>query len=196
MQTFKTALLSGCLVCFLTGGAASAGATAAARPKPIDDWHWTSFRVSGRPLTPASAPADEYFGRFKLSNLGVRNIIHDISIEGNSPLAIPKQVSRIQAADWAMVDWANKYPRDRWLPGAMLGFAKLLQSKGQPAMDVTAIALLYYLADRFGRADRYGSEAGRLVRGYDPTPNFSMAESAWLISSPSVTGDAYFARPH
>src|SRR5215472_2509435 len=61
--------------------------------------------VNSQPLTPASAPADEYFGRLKLSNLGIKNIIRAFRVEGNSPLALPMQRARIEAVDSAIFDW-------------------------------------------------------------------------------------------
>ncbi|MDQ6767479.1 MAG: hypothetical protein M3Z41_06680 [Candidatus Eremiobacteraeota bacterium] len=104
-----------------------------------------TFQVIARPLPRIQAPADEYFGRYQLSNLSVRNAIHDMTIEGDSPLALPLQVERIAAVQSALAEWADKYPRDPWLPSAMVKFSTFLISKQQPQYERVAMALLSYL---------------------------------------------------
>lgn len=128
-----------------------AAALAGDAPIPFDDSHLITYNVIARPLTASAAPADEYFGHFKISNLGVKNIIHDITIEGNSPLALPKQASRIDAVSSAMADWSDKYPRDNWLPGALVRFATLLQSKQLPLYSHLATSEFYLLEDHYPR---------------------------------------------
>lgn len=105
--------------------------------------------IDARPLTPAAAPADEYFGRQKLSNLGIRNIIHAFAVEGNSPLALPLERSRIEAVDSAIIDWGEKYPRDPWLPRATINFARVLASKNDVSTTTIAIDLLLRASQRY-----------------------------------------------
>jgi len=151
----------------------AAQAAAPADAIPYDDSHAVTYAITAAPLTPASAPADEYFGRFKLSNLGVRNIIHDITIEGNSPLALPKQQTRIQSVQMAMADWASKYPRDRWLPGAIVRFATMLESKQQPQYDQAAFSLWSFLLQRYPNT-WYSKYALNQLRKYDEVANIDM----------------------
>jgi hypothetical protein len=162
--------------------AVSGGKAHASQVQNYDDRHFTNYDVVAAPLTPPQAPADEYFGRFKLSNLGVRNIIHDIDIEGNSPLALPKQQARISAAGLAMIDWADKYPRDRWLPSAIISFAQLLQSKGQAFYDQSAVDLLFYASNRYA-GNRYGNQALQLLRNYAQTPDYEQTDPLDLGSA-------------
>jgi hypothetical protein len=162
-------LVSGCIVAACANGAFAA-------PLPFDDSKALTYDVRAAPLTAESAPADEYFGRAKLSNLGVKNIIHDITVEGNSPLAVPRQVGRIQAVGWAMADWADKYPRDHWLPSAMIKFATLLQSKHQPSYDQAAISMLYLVANRYART-WFGKYAVGQLQKYDELANVDMLNS-------------------
>lgn len=116
-----------------------------------------------------SAPADEYFGRLKLSNLGIRTIVRDIGIEGDSPLALPAQQERIREGHAALFAWAKKYPRDPWLPGTMYSFARMTLNKHQAWMDAQAIATLYFVLGRYP-----GSEGARraaaLLAEYPQTP--------------------------
>jgi len=164
------------VICLLSVCGAAARAAALQDALPYDDTHAIIYEVKAAPLTPEAAPADEYFGRFKLSNLGIRNIIHDIMIEGNSPLALPKQQSRIQAAESAMADWANKYPRDRWLPGAVVKFAAMLESKQQPFYDQAAYSLWYFLMEHYPNT-WFSKYALRQLRGYDEVANIDMVNA-------------------
>jgi hypothetical protein len=59
-----------------------------------------------------SAPGDEYFGRMKMSYLGINNTFHDDLIRAGAYTTDPKIVSRINFADEALTAWAHKYPND------------------------------------------------------------------------------------
>lgn len=65
----------------------------------------------------AVAPADEYFGRMKLSILGIGNIIHDTNLrEKYDPAHASDNFTKLAFAEDALEDWAAKYPQDSWLP--------------------------------------------------------------------------------
>src|SRR5450755_1991263 len=117
------------LICSASAQALAASASSGAATGAFDDQLWHAYTVSARAFTYAPAPADEYFGRFKLSNLGMRNIIHDMNIEGDSPLALPLQQGRIREVAGSLSDWANRYPRDTWLPGTAASFVRFLERK-------------------------------------------------------------------
>lgn len=59
-----------------------------------------------------SAPGDEYFGRLKMSYLGINNTFHDDLIRAGAYTTDPHIISRIAFADEALTDWAKKYPND------------------------------------------------------------------------------------
>ena len=143
--------------------------------KPYDDGAWQGYVVAASPLTPEQGPVDEYFGKFKYSNLEVRNLIHDMNIEGNSPLAIPRQLGRIEIARTAIVDWTDKYPRDPWLRSSLLGFARLLQGKGLAQLDMTAVSVLLYMQLQY-RGKGIGGIADGMVRAYAPNMPFAAAD--------------------
>jgi hypothetical protein len=153
---------------FATAAAAVAGQTA------LDDNVWHTFSVAARPISRAPAPADEYFGRYKLSFLGIRNIIHDMNIEGDSPLALPLQQGRIHEVAGSLADWANRYPRDKWLPGTTASFVRFLERKDDAGSALLAADLIAYLNDRFATT-RSGKWYAALaaahvpVIGVDPT---------------------------
>jgi hypothetical protein len=66
------------------------------------------------------APADEYFGRLKMSILGIRNTIKDqgLRVDVDSTKA-NSTLGTIALTEDAMHDWEHKYPCDSWLPSTI-----------------------------------------------------------------------------
>ena len=66
------------------------------------------------------APADEYFGKLKMSILGIRNTIKDqgLRVDVDPDKASPALSSMALTED-AMHDWQRKYPCDSWIPGTI-----------------------------------------------------------------------------
>lgn len=62
------------------------------------------------------APADEYFGRFKESILGIRNHLNDFERKRDVELVRDNAVRGIDNVEDAIEDWQAHYPRDPWLP--------------------------------------------------------------------------------
>ncbi|HKW45319.1 MAG TPA: hypothetical protein VJN22_06630 [Candidatus Eremiobacteraceae bacterium] len=150
MRTFRIAVTAAMLFLTASAHALAVSAPTGMNTKPVDDNVWHTYVVSARPLTSAPAPADEYFGRYKLSFLGVRNIIRDMNVEGDSPLALPLQEGRIHEVAGSIADWANRYPRDTWLPGTTASFVRFLERKGSADTSLLAETFIAYLNDRFG----------------------------------------------
>jgi hypothetical protein len=59
-----------------------------------------------------SAPADEYFGKLKLSFLGINNTLHDAAVSAGDHTTDPSIVNKVGFAEDALTDWEKKYPRD------------------------------------------------------------------------------------
>jgi hypothetical protein len=95
---------------------AAAAGTIASKPAPA-----LAKQVPAKPaaaVRPAVAPADEYFGRMKLSILGISNTIHDTKLrEGFDPVHAATYYDKLSLAEDALEDWSTKYPHDTWLPG-------------------------------------------------------------------------------
>ena len=66
---------------------------------------------------PGLAPADRYFGRLKMSILGVRNSVVDLSarIAAHPEDAVPVYEQALLVDD-ALHDWAAQFPNDPWIP--------------------------------------------------------------------------------
>ncbi len=83
-----------------------------------------------------SAPADEYFGPFKDSILGIRNRLVAFERKGDSELLVAGALRGVDNVERAIEDWDHHYPRDPWLAGFMdrtlhiYGRAHALQSDG------------------------------------------------------------------
>jgi hypothetical protein len=60
------------------------------------------------------APADEYFGPYKESILGIRNHLNDLERKRDPELN--GSVRGIDNEEIAIEDWQAKYPQDPWLP--------------------------------------------------------------------------------
>jgi hypothetical protein len=72
------------------------------------------------------APADHYFGRLKMSILGVRNSLRDLAARAD---AHPEDAERIfdkaVLVEDALRDWHAHFPRDPWIPGYAYSLAQL-----------------------------------------------------------------------
>jgi len=132
-----------------------------------------TYLVAAKAPGVAQAPADEYFGRYRLSSLGVRNAIRDMTIEGDSPLALPLQTERITAVESALPAWADKYPRDPWVPSAIAKFAAFLISKRVPEYDRAALAFFSYLEWAYPKT-WYASYAQAHLDELDMLPNIDL----------------------
>lgn len=97
--------------------AASASPTAAATPTPNpkkdpcgatkSKWeHLQCMNFNG------SAPGDEYFGRMKLSYLGIDNTYKDGAVSAGAYTTDPHLISKLMFADEALKTWEKKYPDD------------------------------------------------------------------------------------
>ncbi len=72
------------------------------------------------------APADRYFGRLKMSILGVRNALAELSARAD---AQPDQAEHIYdkavLVEDALHDWQRHFPRDPWIPKYAYALAQL-----------------------------------------------------------------------
>lgn len=98
-----------------TPSAAPTEATATPSPNPTKDpcitakskWqHLQCMQFN------SSAPGDDYFGRMKLSYLGIHNVFKDSAISAGAYTTDPRIIGRLIAADDALKDWGKKYPND------------------------------------------------------------------------------------
>jgi hypothetical protein len=82
--------------------------------------------VGGSPRAAQLAPADEYFGRDRMSVLGMRNAIRDIArrVESAPPDEVAALYGKLTMVEDAILDLRDRYPRDTWLPRLGLSVAE------------------------------------------------------------------------
>jgi hypothetical protein len=72
------------------------------------------------------APADHYFGRLKMSILGVRNSLRDLAARADlHPEDAEHVYDKAVLVEDALHDWQRHYPRDPWIPKYAYGLAQL-----------------------------------------------------------------------
>jgi hypothetical protein len=133
------------------------------------------------------APADEYFGKLKMSILGIRNVIKDQGLKVDvAPDNAPATFSTMALTEDALRDWEHKYPCDSWLPGTLYAlehfYAKIHTSAGVQRVH----AVFHWLRHDFPRANIVGlarKEDGEATTATPPPldpPTDARASSAAL----------------
>lgn len=106
------------------------------------------------------APADEYFGRMKMSILGIRNQLHDLSLRlSYSPEKSEDVLGSASMVEDALRDWEHKYPADPWLAKSVYELTALYARVHTAHGRESATRALQWLLSRYGRTT-YG-HAGR-----------------------------------
>ncbi len=86
----------------------------------------------------SSAPGDEYFGRMKMSYLGIDNTYKDGAISAGGYTTDPRLISKLDFATEALRRWAAKYPNDPQLPRSyFLGVQVLRKVYTQPEQQMS-----------------------------------------------------------
>ena len=104
----------------LVAAAATAAASANAPPSAPKPHGAAKPVARAKPAKCKVAPADEYFGKLKMSILGIRNVIKDQGLKVDVfPEKADSTLNSIELAEDAVHDWQHKYPCDSWLPGTI-----------------------------------------------------------------------------
>lgn len=106
-----------------------------------------------------SAPADEYFGRMKLSYLGIDNTLRDSAVRAGAYTIDSGIISKVHFADNALQAWAAKYPRDPELPHsfflAFQVYARIYtQDAQEKAREYMHLIATRYAESPFGKLER------------------------------------------
>lgn len=110
------------------------------------------------------APADEYFGRLKMSILGIRNQLHDLGMRLQySPEKSEDILGTASLVEDAMRDWEHKYPADPWLAKSVYELTSLYAHVRTPHGHERAARALRWLLGRYGHTP-YGAQARIQIR--------------------------------
>lgn len=109
------------------------------------------------------APADEYFGRFKMSVLGIANVIKDMRVRVQVDASrAPSIFGSLANVEDAIHDWEGKYPNDSWIPRNLLALETCyLTAPGERARDL-AVRTEAWLRHDYGRS-AYALQAHRAL---------------------------------
>ena len=115
----------------------------------------------------AVAPADEYFGRYKMSILGVRNTLRDVDARlRTNPAIAGTVIGMIDLTEDAIKDWERKYPHDTWIPKSLLGLVSVYHDMANEVGHAGERRVLHWLDEKYG--DNVADEdAHRIVKGPD-----------------------------
>jgi hypothetical protein len=134
----------------------ASAASAAATPKP-----GPAKTTAAKPVIPhvvflkyKVAPADEYFGRLKMSILGIRNTIKDMGLRADADPqhAVASVMGSVALTEDAMRDWEKKYPADSWIPPAILSLERLYAKVDSDIARAKAKAVMVWLVHDYPRS--------------------------------------------
>ena len=122
------------------------------------------------------APADEYFGRQKISPLGIDNMIRDTEARENfNPALSSRLYGSLATAEDALQDWARKYPQDGWIPKRAYLLSHLFWRMHTPEADAAAarcrnVLFRYFSKNRYASLARHENQATYAPVAAVPTP--------------------------
>lgn len=112
------------------------------------------------------APADEYFGRDRMSPLVIRHRIFalkdDLHRGRKQPGDVAHDAGTVQDA---LQDWSSRFPRDPWIPSAAWNLATLYEELPGPGAQRSAVGLLQFVRVRYGQTQFAAYAAHDLTRG-------------------------------
>jgi hypothetical protein len=114
-------------------------------------------------LAVTNAPADEYFGKLKMSALRVRYETMQLEKRYETHQLLPEQAEHLLLLTEDSFDqWAARYPKDPWLPSTGLLIAALYAELPGEVAREHAVTLYVYVKVHFPHS-RYGAESRALL---------------------------------
>jgi hypothetical protein len=178
----KRTLIGTSLLALLATGVASADTKPAAHAAP-------------KPAASKVAPADEYFGRLKMSILGIRNTIKDEGLKIDADVTQGAGVCKALAlTEDAMLDWEKKYPRDSWIPHTLFLLERVYQRVDSDDARAKAVATMKWLVHDYpssadGKAGKVELAENRV--GAKPV----VVQATDVTSTNAVAGSASMPAP-
>jgi len=98
----------------------------------------------------SSAPGDEYFGRMKMSYLGIDNTYKDGAISAGAYSTDTNLISKLDFATEALNRWAAKYPNDPQLPRSYFLGIQVLRKVYTQHEQQTSWEFIQLLVTKYG----------------------------------------------
>jgi len=113
-----------------------------------------------------SAPGDEYFGKMKLSYLGINNTFHDETIRAGDYTTDSNIINKVGFADDALQAWASKYPGDPELARSYFLAITMYKKIYTQTYQEKAFNYMHVIVARFGTSYFGKLEKADLARGF------------------------------
>ncbi|MDE2481596.1 MAG: hypothetical protein KGN02_05365 [bacterium] len=113
-----------------------------------------------------SAPGDEYFGRMKLSYLGINNTFHDESIRAGAYTTDSGIISKVGFADEALNAWSQRFPGDPQLARSYFLAIQMYKKIYTQTAQQKAWSYMNLLVKRFPTTYFGKLEKADLARGF------------------------------
>jgi hypothetical protein len=139
------------------------------------------------------APADEYFGRARVSPLGLRHKIFSLKDDLHHARLQPDAVQHdAESMEEALLDWIKRFPHDPWLPPTAWNLAILYEELPGAEAQSHALALLRLLRDRYPDTQYADNAARDLERGVGvrPWPKWAARAPADPTAAPAPVATA------
>lgn len=153
-STTTSILAAAAAACVLGSVAAAPTSKPPAKPAPKGPKApaVSKFRQHQLDMMKVSAPGDEYFGRLKMSYLGINNTFRDESIRAGAYTTDSHIISQVNFAEEALRDWYKRYPKDPQLPRSyFLAYAMYKKIWTQPG-QTEAWTYLHIIQQRWPRS--------------------------------------------
>ncbi len=100
------------------------------------------------------APADEYFGRLKMSILGIRNQLAHLSREAEqNPEDGDGIVATMQLTEDSVKEWEQHYPSDPWLEKTVYGLVHVYAKIPGESAHESAVRTLAWLLSKYPQSE-------------------------------------------
>lgn len=114
----------------------------------------------------ALAPADEYFGRERISVIRIHHQVFALKDDLHRRRQRPDGIQHgADSISDAYFDWAGRFPQDRWLPRMGWELATLYEELPGFAAQDQALTLLSFIEQHYGDTDIGRASARDLTRG-------------------------------
>lgn len=144
----------------------------------------------------ALAPADEYFGRLKLSPFGIRHKIFSLKDDLHHARRRPDDVEHeAQDVEDALRDWTARFPQDPWIAATAWNLATLYEELPGNDAQKRALSALQFVRDHFGDTEYASYAAHDLSRGVGIRPWPHWATPANTATPASTATPAVSATP-
>jgi hypothetical protein len=123
--------------------------------------------------SPGNAPGDRYFGKLKMSGLGIRYSIQHLRNElERHERSQDDTFAKLKFSEDALFDWAARYPKDSWLAQTAFAMAKLDEEIATPASLSAARRIYIFIRDTFAKTTyvKYATQSVAVLRSGLATP--------------------------